>query len=65
MLLLCSSRCCRQLRLARWDRAPSQKWKFVQGYTGVIFSQLDAFQRVTTDTYPGDDPVSLASKVII
>ena len=38
------------------------KWKFVQGYLGVIFSQRDAFQTIITDTYPGSDPVSLASK---
>lgn len=38
------------------------KWKFVQGYLGVIFSQRDAFQTIVTETYPGGDPVSLASK---
>jgi len=38
------------------------KWKFVQGYLGVVFSQRDAFQTIVTDTYPGNDPVSLASK---
>lgn len=40
----------------------SGKWKFVQGYIGVIFSQKDAFQTIVTDTYPGADPVSLAFK---
>ena len=38
------------------------RWKFVQGYLGVVFSQRDAFQTIVTDTYPGSDPVSLASK---
>jgi len=38
------------------------KWTFVQGYLGVIFSQKDAFQTVVAETYPGSDPVSLASK---
>jgi chemotaxis protein histidine kinase CheA len=38
------------------------RWKYVQGYLGVIFSQVDAFQTVTVETYPGNDPVSLASK---
>jgi len=38
------------------------KWKFLQAYLGVVFSQVDAFQTVIVETYPGDDPVSLASK---
>lgn len=40
----------------------TNKWKFVQGYVGVIFSQKDAIQTVIADTYPGNDPVSLASQ---
>ena len=40
----------------------ANKWKYVQGYTGVVFSQRDAIQTLITDNYPGEDPVSLASK---
>ena len=38
------------------------RWKYVAGYVGVIFSQVEAFQTVTVETYPGSDQVSLASK---
>ena len=38
------------------------RWKFVQGYVGVVFSQFDAFQTVINDNFPGGDPVSLASR---
>ena len=38
------------------------KWKPLQAYLGVIFSQRDAIQTVISQTYPGNDPVALASK---